>query len=198
MQHPDPATAREWLSAALDGELGHSELAALAASIAHDPELAREQRDLRSLANLLAGSRFPVAPGFHRQVTSRLPAAGWEARHPRSWRFALALLLFLGGASAALLGTGSARLAPASPLLAALGAVADLFSTAALTGAGMLAASWKGLGLALSELLAGSALGVGALGVLVLSLNGLFFVLWRGTVRAVAIGAREQRLPRRR
>ena len=198
MNRVDPATAREWLSTALDAELGEGERAALAAQVAQDPDLAREQEELRRLSQLLASSRVAVAPGFGRQVMSALPAAGWEARHPRSWRLAVAVLLLLGGASAAFVGTGSARLSPAGPLLATVGAVADLFSTAALTGAGMLAASWKGLGLALSELLSGSPLGVGAFALLVLSANGLFFLLWRGAVRAVAPAGREAARNRRR
>lgn len=198
MKRVDPETVREWMSEALDGELGRAAGAALADQLAESPDLAREHQELAKLGRLLSESRIAVAPGFRKQVMSALPAAGWEARPARSWRLAAALLLLLGGASAALVGTGSARLAPASPLVGAMGAVADLFATAALTGAGLLSASWKGLGLALGELFSGSPLSIGVFALLVVAMNALFVLLWRGAKRAVAAVPREPSRPRRR
>lgn len=185
-------TAREWLNLELDGRLSPDLLARLETALAVEPHLVRERTELARLDRLLAASRVPVDSQLRRRVMADLPAAGWEARSSKSWRAAVALLLLLGGAAAALVGMGSARLVPASPFLGAVSAVADLFTAAALTGAGLLAASWKGLGLALGELAGGSVTGIAALAVLVLCLNLLFFSLLRGATRA-AVAPAERR-----
>ncbi len=181
-----PEIVHEWLDQELEGELPGPQRAELAKALAADPALEREHRELAALTRLLAAGRVRVRHGFAQQVVKALPAAGWEARHPRSWRLAVALLLLLGGASAALVGAGSARLAPATPFLGAVAAVGDLFRTAALAGAGMLAASWKGVGLAMQELTRGSWLTLGALGLVVVSLNVLLFLQVRSSRRQAA------------
>lgn len=185
----DRETAREWINLELDGQLPPAEGSRLHESLAADPGLAREREELLRLDQLLAESCVAVDARFKAQVMGSLPAAGWEARHPRSWRFAVALLLLLGALAAALVGMGSARLVPQSPFLGALGAVTDLFVAATLAGAGMLAASWKGLGLALGALAGESVASIAVLGVLVLSLNLLFFSLLRSTTRTAAASA---------
>lgn len=187
MSGNDPDTVHQWLDQELEGELAEPERAALAQALAADPTLERERRDLAALNRLLARSHVPVRHGFAQQVVKSLPAAGWEARHPKSWRLAVALLLLLGGASAALVGAGSARFAPASSFLGAVGAVGDLFKTTALAGASMLAASWKGMGLAMQELTSGSWLSIAALGLLVVACNVCLFLQVRSSRRQAAV-----------
>jgi hypothetical protein len=189
----DRETAQEMLNHELDGRLSAAEARALGERLAADPALARERAELQRLEHLLGASRIGVVGGFRRRVMESLPAAGWEARHPRSWRFAVALLVLLGGASAALVGAGSARLAPGGSLVGALVAVADLFKAAALAGGGLVAASWKGLGLALGELVAGSPAAVAVFALLVLSLNLLLVALLRGSARAARVPVERER-----
>lgn len=182
----DPNMLHELLDQEAEGELSSTQRAELAQALAAEPALERERRELAALNRLLASGRVPVRHGFAQQVVKALPAAGWEARHPRSWRLAVALLLVLGAASAALVGAGSARFAPTSPFLGAVAAVGDLFSTAALAGAGLLAASWKGIGLAMRELASGSWVSAVVLGLLVVSLNVLLFLQLRSSRRQAA------------
>jgi len=186
MESLDPATCQEWMHLAVDGELGDAELTALREALDREPSLAREYQELVELDRRLAASRKPVSPELIQQVMAGLPAAGWEARHPRTWGLVASLLLLLGGLSAAMVGMGSAQLSGAGSFFGALGAVANMFGAAALAGAGMLGASWKGLGLALGQVLAGSTLSLGVFAFLVLCLNLLFVSLWRGAVRAVS------------
>ncbi len=101
----------------------------------------------------------------------------------------MAILLLLGCASAALVGLSAADLAPRGPLPSALFAIVDLFGSAVLAGAGLLAASWRGLGIGLAELLAGSR---SALTALALGVVGLNLLLWR-LLRHPARVARAQR-----
>jgi hypothetical protein len=86
----------------------------------------------------------------------------------------------LGIVGAVLLGTSAARLEPAAPFVAAIVAVVDLFQSTALAGAGLLSASWTGLGLAFQELLAGSVWNLIAVGLLVF---GVDFLLIRMLLR---------------
>ena len=86
---------------------------------------------------------------------SALPTAGWESRSPRAWRFTAAVILLLGGFAAALLVAGSAPRPP--PGFGALFAVADMLQASVVAGAGLLGASWKGLGLVLDKMLASPA-----------------------------------------
>lgn len=177
---------QDWLHLDLDARLGDEERSLLRAALRDDAALAQEQRELSRLDAMLTASRLPVGAELTQQVMTALPAAGWEARHPRRWGFAAGLLLVLGSISAGLVGMGSARLQDGGSFLAALAAVGDMFQSTALAGAGLLGASWKGLGLALGDLLAGSLISLLALGVLVLCLNFLFFTLWKGTVGLLA------------
>lgn len=187
MDRPDLTTRQEWLSLELDGALGPDEQALLDEMVADDEALAAERRGLARMSSLLEESREPVSPGFAQNVMSALPSAGWEARHPRSWTVAVGVLLALGTLSAALVGTGSARVTAAGSFVAALAAVGDMMRTTALAGAGMMAASWKGLGLALGEMVATSTSALFVLGFLVLCLNLLFVSLWRSTSRAITV-----------
>ena len=186
METPDRSTLLEWMSLDLDGELGAEEKRALDAAIRRDAELAAEHRGLARMESMLESATVPVRAGFRGEVLASLPAAPWAAKSPRQWRLAAVLLVLLGGSSAALVGAGSAQLGSGLSFLGALTAVMDLFGKALLTGGGMLAASWKGVGLALSGLLAESTAGLWVFGFLVLCLNLLFFTMWKSGTRAVA------------
>lgn len=187
MRKLDPETCREWLNLELDGALRPAERRELAAYLASHPELRAVGRELAAMDRLLREERVPVRAGFRGRVMAELPASAWEARHPRSWWLVAALLVVVGGASAALLGIGSAATRPEVPFAGALGAVADLFGTALVAGAGLLAASWKGVGLALTELLSRSAAGIVVFVVGVVFLNLLFLALVRGSARRVTV-----------
>jgi hypothetical protein len=152
MKPLDHETYREWLHLECDGEL-------------------------LALDKLLTESRIPVHRSFHDDVMSALPTAGWESSHPRSWVAAVIVAALLGITGAALLGTSAARLEPTAPFVGAIMAVVDLFRSTAVAGAGLLTASWKGLGLAFQELLAGSVWNLIAVGLLVFGLDFLLIRL---------------------
>ncbi len=61
----------------------------------------------------------------------------------------------------------------------------ELFGSSLVAGAGLLNASWRGVGLALGRLFDGSLLNLVALGVVVLGLDLLFLRLLLSTRRAV-------------
>jgi anti-sigma factor RsiW len=169
----------ELLSYELDGALTAQERQLLDAGVAATPRLAAERRQLRRLDQLLAGGQVAVDAGFQARLMERLPAAGWESRQPQSWRWAVAMVVLLGAGSAVLVGTGSAQALHGGASFGAMGAIFDLFASSLLAGAGLLAASWKGVGLAMAEMFARPAQLAG-FGVFVLMLNLLFFSLLRG------------------
>ena len=69
--------------------------------------------------------------------------------------------------------------------------MAELFGSAALAGAGLLAASWSGVGLALGEILSRSTMGLVAFGVFVLGIDCLFLrYLWRLSRREALVPGR--------
>ncbi|MFN7962201.1 MAG: hypothetical protein U0002_13110 [Thermoanaerobaculia bacterium] len=184
MKHTHRDELREWLYLRPASELAPGQQAELEQACASDAELAAERDQIERMDVLLAAELLAVRPNFRQAVMSNLPPAGWEAQHPRTWKWAMVLLLALAGGSAALLGVGSARLSSEGAFVGAFAAVADLFKSAALAGAGLLAASWKGLGMTLSHLADGSKLTAITLAVTALCLNGLFFVLWRSSRRS--------------
>lgn len=187
MSREDQSTLREWLDLGADGQLAERDRWQLDREIEDQPELQQERSELVALNHLLAESRIGVRSGFAQQVVKSLPAAGWETKSPRSWKLVAALLVLLGGLSAALVGTGSARLAPESAFLGAFAAVVDLFRATALAGAGMLQASWRGLGLAMGEMVRGSVLNWLAFALIVVGLNALFILQLRGQRRAASV-----------
>jgi hypothetical protein len=75
--------------------------------------------------------------------------------------------LFLAVTASLFLLTGAGSTSPMGGVIAAL---ADFFVTTSLAGAGLLAASWQGLGMALGELLDGPGWIVFGAGVLALDL----------------------------
>ncbi|MEM1205979.1 MAG: hypothetical protein AAGN66_22300, partial [Acidobacteriota bacterium] len=136
-----------------------------------------------ALHRLLGSSRIPVREGFREGVMAALPAAAaWERPAARSWHLALAMLLACAlGASLLLPGT----LAD-DALFGTGSAVADFFETTLLAGAGLLEASWRGVGMGLAELFAASKSSLLAMGLLVLCLDLLFVSMLRRRPKAEA------------
>jgi predicted anti-sigma-YlaC factor YlaD len=175
MNRPDHSTYREWLNLDADGLLAGEERTLLNEHLASCAECRSEREELAALEGLLRRSAVAVRPDFKETVMASLQPAGWEARSPRTWRFPAAVFVLLGGLAAALMVAGSAA-EPAG--VSALLAVGSLFQAALLAGAGLLAASWKGVGLVFQEVIS-SPVSLGAFGFLVLCLNLLLVSLIR-------------------
>jgi anti-sigma factor RsiW len=174
MNRPDHSTFQEWLNLDADGTLEPAEQARLEEHLAGCEECRREREELLAFERLLQRSSVPVRPDFANAVMAALPPAGWEARSPRTWRFPLAvaaMLMLVAG----LLVAGSS-VAPSG--LAAVSAVGGMFRAAALAGAGLLGASWKGIGIVVEDVIS-SPMSLGAFGFLVLCLNLLLVSLVR-------------------
>lgn len=176
MKRPDHNTYREWLHLDADGRLAASQRAELEQHLAACAGCRDEREDLLALEALLQKNRIPVRTDFKDNVLSSLPTTGWENRHPKTWGFPAAVFLLLAGIAAALF--GSSHLSTAGPGASALLAVADMLGSTMQAGAGLLAATWKGLGMAFEEVIA-SPVSLGALAVLVVSLNLLLVSLLR-------------------
>ena len=176
-------TYQEWLYLEIDGELSSAERSELARHLEGCGECRAERRAVARLERELVAARIEVDPALERDVLSNLPAAGWEARSPKAWKWAVACVVLLA-ASAVVAGRGAETAAPVAGTVAA---VADLFATTAVAGAGLLSASWQGLGLALGELFGGSKLTLGVFTLFVLGLDVLFVrFLLRGPSKKLA------------
>ena len=177
MNRPDHTTYREWLNLAADGLLPREERARLDEHLATCPECRRERDELAALDRLFQETRIAVRPDFRESVLAALPAAGWEARSPRAWRFPAAAFVLLAGIAAALLSAGALAGADSSGL-GTLAAVFEMVWATVLAGAGLLKASWKGIGIVVEDVLS-SPLTLGAFGLFVLCLNLLLVSLVR-------------------
>ena len=177
MKRLDHETYREWLHLECDGELPSADRSLLRQHLDSCADCRAESQELVALDKLLTESRIPVHRRFHDEVMSALPSAGWESSHPRSWVAALIVAAALGIVGAALLGTSATLVVLSCPIVGAIIAVVDLFRSTAVAGAGLLTASWKGLGLAFQELLAGSVWNLLAVGLLVFGLDFLLIRL---------------------
>ncbi len=165
-----------------DGELSRLDAQRLDRHLAGCAGCREERRELARLDGLLTAARIEVRPDFRDGVLAALPDAAWENRHPASWAAGVALVLLLGGGAFAL--TSGAGVA-ASPVAEIFVAVLDLFRSSLLAGAGLLDASWRGLGLALGRLFDGSLLNLAAFGVFVIGVDALFLRLLLKTRRRV-------------
>lgn len=174
---------REELDLELDGALDDAARVALAARIEGDLELARERQALAGVHAALAAAVVQPRPGFVADVMRALPPAAWEGRTVVAWRWPFALLLVLGGVAAALFGGAAAELEPSAPGFAAFAALAKLWSSAALAGAGLAGATWTGLGLGLAQWLVESKLHLFASAALLVGLNLLLVRLMRAPAR---------------
>jgi hypothetical protein len=183
---------------AVDDSLSPSEREALRDRLAADEALRREQRELGRLHELLVAGRVAARPGFADEVMAALPetAPAWQTSARRrllGWRSAVGALAAMLALALGLLGLGGASLQPASPLVSAAQAVIDFGAAAALSGAGMMAASWRGVGMALQAALDLPALVVFGIGVV--AVNALLLLLLRrsGRRRAAATAPARRR-----
>jgi anti-sigma factor RsiW len=176
MNTPDHDTYREWLHFEADGELSPPQHTRLEAHLATCADCRRELQEHRALDGLIERSSLPVREDFKSGVMAALPVVGWEARHPRTWRFPAAVFVLLAALATALVSFGSEGPAPSG--LSALFAVAGRIRAAVQAGAGLLAASWKGLGMAFGDVIS-SPVSLGTAAFLVLCLNLLLISLIR-------------------
>lgn len=167
----------------IHGMLAPAEKARLEAHLAGCADCRRERESLHMLHARLAASVIAPREGFTGEVMRALVPAPWEARALVVWRWPFVLLLALGGLAAVLLGGAAAELEPGAGSLGTFLALARLVESAALAGAGLLGASWQGLGSSLGEWLGASKLNLGLAGGLLLGLNLLFLRLLRPSSR---------------
>ncbi len=187
----DHKTYREWLQLELDGRLAPERVHHLELHVARCDACRAERESLGRLRSALAAARIEVQPGFRETLLAALPAAGWEARRPGAWAA-------LGGLAAALALAAGGVVAFASPgappIAGTLLAIVDLLRASVVTGAGLLAASWRGVGLAVGEVLHGSPAAALALGASVLAVNLALVRLLRSRSRGAE--ARRVKEPR--
>lgn len=194
MNRPDHTHFRDLLDLEVDGGLTAEQQASLDRHLTGCPECRAERDELLALAGLLRRSRLAVQPGFRERVMAALPAAGWEARHPRTWSFPAAVCAALLGVGLFLLGAGSPRLGPAYGVVSALG---GLLRAALMAGIGFTAASWRWFGMFVEQLL-GSPMSLVMFGVFVLCLNFALVTLIRRRRRAHAAEPLQSIRPGRR
>ena len=176
----DHSTYQEWLHSELDGALTTGERSQLRDHLVYCDQCKAEKEELIQLERLLADSHLPVRAEFCDEVMASLPASGWEARFPKSWIAALVAVVMLVAGAAALISSAGSGLEPAVPLAGAFVAILEMLQSSVLAGAGLLTASWKGLGLAFQELLGGSVWNLLAISALVFAVD---FLLIRMLVR---------------
>jgi hypothetical protein len=133
--------------------------------------------DEQALHAMIAESRIEVRDGFADRVMAALPAAAWQRRLGRRrapvWALpAAAAAIFAGGAAVVL---GFAAGGAETHAFGIFAAVFDFLRATTLAGAGLLFATWRGVGFGLEELIAESGLNLLALASAVVFLN-LFFV----------------------
>jgi len=152
--HTDCTSQMESLDLALEAALPAAELRRLEAHLAGCAGCRAERRRLLRLREALAGARVPVRAGFRAGVMTALPAAAWERRGAatprRAYAWAALLLVALGAGSALLFGLSGAAVDGAFG--GPLAAIVELAGAALVAGAGLLGASWSGLGMAVGEL----------------------------------------------
>ncbi len=197
MRNRQPKQHSEYLELAyleLDGGLTRSEAQELEEHASRCSECRTVREEMISLDSLLDEGKIEADPDLSRRVLENLPPAPWEMRRPASWRVAAVVFVALLATAYALTFQGE-PLGEALPWIGTLAAMVELFRSAALAGAGLLAASWSGIGLALGELLSRSRLGFAAFGVFVLGVDYLFLrYLWHLSRRqAVARGDSSER-----
>jgi len=190
----DDTTVREWIDLEADGCLPEADRRRLLAVLAEEPAYRRELEELRRLHTMLAADRVDVKAGFHARVMDSLPAAAWEPSGRQSWGLAVAATVALAVVSTMLLALGGAAQA-SGPVLGIVSAVGQALQASLLTGAGLLGASWRGVGLALGELLTVSPLTTVVFAVAVLAVNLLFFRLLRRGARTPQPAGRSDRSP---
>lgn len=178
----------EALDLALDGALPAVEARQLEAHLAGCDGCREERQRLLSLREALGEAKIAVREGFQADVMAALPAAGWQtaatttteattaAPPRRAYVRAAVLLVALGGVSALFFALSGGD---GGPLGGSLAALVSSLGAALVAGAGLLGASWSGLGMAIGEMFSASPLTAVGLGVLLVCLSGLLVSMLR-------------------
>lgn len=162
-----------------DGELTAAESRELEGHLGRCADCRAVRSELAALDTMMAEARIEAHPYLARRVMENLPSAEWAMRRPSSWRAAAVAFLALLGVAYALTSQGQ-QVGEALPWTATLSAMAELLGSAALAGAGLLSASWAGVGLALGDVLSRSPVGFAVFGLFVLGIDVLFLrYVWR-------------------
>ncbi len=190
MNTPDHDTFREWLHLEVDGDLPADRSGRLAAHLGSCADCQAERRALLRLAEVLEQGSLPVRADFRQAVMAALPASGWESRSPRAWALPVAVFVLLASLAVALPwlagSMGGGHAAAVAPSLAGIAAaVFGLVRAALATGAGLLGATWKSMGLVVADLLS-SRLVLAAFAAGVVSLDLLLVRLLRARRSAPA------------
>ena len=131
------------------------------------------EQELDELDRLLTAYRIPIREGFTELVMETLPEVSWGRRRVGVWVAAIVLALAFAGTGAWLLGSGTAS------ALGSIGALADLFVTGLLAGAGLLSASWSGLSTTVKAAASGSPSSIVVLGIAAAAVGLLLLLLLR-------------------
>lgn len=183
MDTVDRAQPARWMDLDAEGLLGSAEKTQLDAFLEQlDGRSAEEASALRAerehwfrLHQSLAQDHTQVRSSFHDDVMASIDPTLWQKQESQAWRLPLAMMLiFALGAAWSLTGVGAEH-----PVLGTGAAIADFLQSTTLAGAGLAVASWRGAGMGLEELFAGSQMNLVALAVLVLCVNLLFVSLLR-------------------
>jgi anti-sigma factor RsiW len=190
MSVPSETQVFEWLDLEADGCLPEADRARLEIAMNENPEYRRELDRLRELRHAIEASRVEVRPEFTTRVMEALPVASWERAGRQGWGLAAAVVVALAAVSTVLLGTAGAA-GGTGPVFGVVAAIGQMLQASLLTGAGLLGASWRGVGLALQEILSVSPMTSVAFGAAVVAINLLFFRLLRREVRAPQLAGRD-------
>ena len=140
-----------------DGTLDSTKMASLEPELESSSDLRQELQQLTRLNELLRGSRATVRDGFSTQVMAALPSnPSWANAQPLGWvrwRVPLVAMFLMAVAAATLLSLDPAGLNAAASAGGLMAAIGGLISSTLIAGAGLIGASWRGVGLALGEAL---------------------------------------------
>lgn len=167
----------ERLDTWLDGGCHEPEASQLRADLAQSEELAAQERALRNLFAHLESSRLDVPPDFADRVMAALP----RRRPLVSWGVAAAVLVAFGLGGLALLETSGLG----GGSLGLFSAIGDFVATSLVAGAGLIGATWSGVGTAVREWLGPSPVNWVIAAAVLLSLGLLLVSLVRRRVPAV-------------
>lgn len=166
-----------WMDAEAEGLLGNEERARLDAYLATaDPkEVAGEREIWNQLHTVLREDCTAVRPSFQSDVMEAIDPTLWEKTPAGAWKLPLAMMLSLALGAAWMLG----GVATDHPVMGTGSVMADFVQSTFLAGAGVTVAMWRGVGMGLEEMLAGSSFSWAAMLLLVVSINLLFVSLLR-------------------
>lgn len=176
----------EWLDLDQDGGLPEEDETRLAAHLAECPECQRQREGLARLHHLMRSHRVDVRAELCQSVLQELPRAPWETPQEQPWGRVAAIASAVVILASALVFWGEGAL-PAT-----VSAVGDFLTTSILAGAGLLAASWHGVGATVDSWLRLSIPNLLASGAMVVGLNLLLFRLLRRRGRLASVAGRRR------